>query len=67
MSTSFQISFPEVTLGIEEIWPDGDAPFSPTTEDVIAKMKETSEFASTVVDRWNLFRGDFEVNGRPFK
>lgn len=31
-------------LTVSEIWPDGDAPENPTTEDVIAVVKKTGRF-----------------------
>lgn len=69
----FVISFPEVTLGLDEIWPDGDAPEYPSPEDVIEAMKAT-EYAHpmAVTSAWRLIdtlyiryegddKGDMEV------
>lgn len=51
----FVISFPEVTLGLEDIWPNGDAPEHPSPEDVIAVMRETERaHPTTVTTEWKL-------------
>jgi hypothetical protein len=54
-ASRFTISFPDVDLTLEDIWPNGDAPESPTPEDVIEVMKET-EYAHpmTVTSAWRL-------------
>jgi len=44
-----------VTLSIQQIWPDGDAPENPTAADVIAAIKESDEFSPLEALRdWNL-------------
>jgi hypothetical protein len=51
----FVISFPEVELGVDEIWPNGDAPENPTPDDVIAVMRETERaHPMTVTHEWRL-------------
>jgi hypothetical protein len=50
----FVISFPDVELTIDDIWPDGDAPDDPTPEGVIEAMKETDIRASKVTKQWDL-------------
>lgn len=40
-------------LDIEDIWPDGDAPENPTTEDVAAVMRGCGSKLS-VLDDWSL-------------
>lgn len=51
----FVISFPDMELAVDEIWPEGDAPENPTPLDVIEVMKET-EYAhpTTVAAAWLL-------------
>jgi hypothetical protein len=51
------ISFPDVELSIDEIWPiDGFVPDDPTPEDVIDAMRESEDHAlpTTVANKWNL-------------
>ena len=53
----FVISFPDVELSIDEIWPiDGFVPDDPTPEDVIDAMRESEDHAlpTTVANKWNL-------------
>jgi len=38
----FLFSLPPLGLGIEEIWPEGDAPDDPTVEDVWEQIRKTS-------------------------
>jgi hypothetical protein len=45
------------TLGLAEIWPDGDAPEHPTPHDVVAQMEKTR----MSVDEWNLRPDRIEV------
>lgn len=52
----------EASLSVNEIWPDGDAPENPTVEDVIAKIKQSSEFS--FMSDWN-FAQHVSVNGKP--
>jgi len=67
MSSYFQIEFSPVTLGVEDIWPDGDDPPSPSAEDAIAKMKEHNISAAGVINEWGLIPATFDVNGVPFR
>lgn len=53
--TTFTISFPDMDLALEDIWPNGDAPDNPTPEDVIEVMKETKyAHPMTVAKEWEL-------------
>lgn len=42
-----------VTLTDDQIWPDGDKPENPTTEDVAARIDDDGGFANVLND-WNL-------------
>jgi hypothetical protein len=46
----------EVSLGVDEIWPDGDAPDSPTIADV-AKLVDLCGGADRVLRDWDLDNG----------
>lgn len=53
-------------LSAREIWPDGDAPETPTVDDVIAAMRKDADHQSQfrwLADRWNLDIEDVEVTG----
>lgn len=51
----FVISFPEVTLSLDDIWPNKDAPDNPGPEDVIEAMRETEKaHPMTVATAWRL-------------
>lgn len=41
-------------LTVSEIWPDGDAPENPTTEDVIARVKDSCWSVRHLITDWNL-------------
>lgn len=58
---TFTVSFPSVTLSIDEVWPDGGAPENPTAEDVAARMQEDGGFHRVVRD-WNLL-SELDVDG----
>lgn len=60
-SPDFIISFPEIGLSIEDIWPDGDAPDDPNINDVIDVMKKSFS-PSDVAQDWNLIDSLY-VNG----
>lgn len=45
---TFEIEFPPVTLTIEEVWPDGDAPANPTAAQVAELLKRAG------LAEWNL-------------
>lgn len=42
-----------VVLGLDDIWPDGDAPENPTAEDVAALMRKCGS-KHRVLDEWDL-------------
>ena len=47
----------DVTLSVDEIWPDGDAPEDPTLQDVLKQIENTGHFGSdkhALLDDWNL-------------
>lgn len=46
-----------------DIWPDGDAPENPTTEDVIKAIKEVGSVRDLIRD-WG-FTIDVSVDGKP--
>lgn len=52
----------EVDLTINEIWPDGDAPEDPTTEDVIKAIRESTT-RHGFPDDWGLYP-NVEVDGK---
>lgn len=51
------------TLGIAEIWPDGDAPENPTTDDVIKALRLHGDYMDMIARAWNLELQDIEVTG----
>lgn len=54
MSKKFVISIVvDETLGIEELWPDGDAPENPTAEDVQLLIEDCGG-AEMIIRDWNL-------------
>jgi hypothetical protein len=63
---SFTISFSgECPLTLAEIWPDGDAPANPTSQDVVDRIKATcGDSLSAFFSEWNL-EGDVEVSITP--
>lgn len=67
MSVHFEVSFPAISLAVNEIWPDGDAPTCPSAEDVITKMKENGLSAVGVMREWYIMPDTFDVNGVPFR
>jgi len=43
------------SLSVDEIWPDGDAPENPTTQDVIRSMRERGDTdPGQIINDWNL-------------
>jgi len=50
----FIVSFPDVELSIEDIWPDGDAPEDPTPGDVLARMKLDCLFPIDLANEWSM-------------
>lgn len=54
--TPFVISFPDVHLTVDQVWPDGNAPENPTAADVVKEM-EAYGSALTVADDWRLIDG----------
>ena len=56
----FVISFPDVRLSVNDIWPDGDAPDNPTPDDVIEAMEGTGySTPASVVREWELIKSLF--------
>lgn len=54
MGKKFVISIiVDETLGIDQLWPDGDAPENPTAEDVICLIEECGGAVEIIRD-WNL-------------
>lgn len=49
-------------LDVDDVWPDGDAPENPTSEDVIKAIKEVGSVRSLVLD-WG-FTIDVLVDGK---
>ena len=54
MARRFILGLGDVALGVEDIWPDGDAPPDPTVEDVVARMQSTGCSAARLAAHWNL-------------
>ena len=44
----------DYTLSVDDVWPDGDAPKNPTTEDVIAVMKSDQVCTIDLITLWDL-------------
>jgi len=53
----------EAMLSVDEVWPDGDAPGNPTSEDVIAVMQKSRSVAR-LCNEWNLRIEGLEVDGK---
>ena len=54
MTKKFTVCYTlEVTLSIEDLWPDGDAPDNPTEEDVEALIESDGGFPQ-IIDDWSL-------------
>ena len=51
---SVHLEGPTFELEIDEIWPDGDAPDNPTTEDVVIAMRD---YGSRLIRDWALDDG----------
>lgn len=68
-SPKFVISFPDVELSLEEIWPNDDAPDLPAPEDVIKVMQQMHSLPVMLAAEWllidslNVRRQDEEPNG----
>lgn len=52
----------EHTLDLSEIWPDGDAPENPTSEDVVQAIEDSCSNVADLISDWNL---DCEVDVYP--
>lgn len=50
----FIVFFPECSLGVDDIWPDGDAPDHPTAADVVKRMRDCGGTARQIIGEWNL-------------
>jgi hypothetical protein len=63
MTKKFTITFSvDVTLTVDELWPDGDAPENPTV-DAVRELIEDSGGIFKVIDDWNLSdRDDYHVD-----
>lgn len=59
---SIELEFQE-NFTIEQIWPDGDAPESPTTQDVIDRINAGNWSVSSFVREWGLDPSVY-VNGK---
>lgn len=58
----FQIIYTvDVTLNLDELWPDGDSPENPTADDV-RKLIEAGGGILQVTDDWNLADRDAEYD-----
>lgn len=53
----------EATLSVSQIWPDGDAPNNPTTEDVFEQMRKSRSLYS-LCQEWGFDIEGVDVNGR---
>lgn len=53
----------EYVLGMDEIWPDGDAPDNPTAADVVEQMQKHGNSIHGVIGDWNLVPTEVEVFG----
>jgi len=52
---SFTITFDgSVTLTVDEVWPDGDAPANPTLLDVMRAIRKSTFSESDLIEKWNL-------------
>jgi hypothetical protein len=60
--TSFLLSFPDITLEVDEVWPDHDAPEHPTAADVVQQMRKTGS-VGRVLSEWALEPIEIEVFG----
>lgn len=62
----FRLDLGDITLAVEDVWPDGNAPANPTAQDV-ADVIDSCGGASCVVREWNLLDGISIVgNGEAF-
>jgi hypothetical protein len=43
----------EITLGVDEIWVDGDAPENPTAKDVVKLMQDDCCTVTALLSEWN--------------
>lgn len=53
----------EARLTVEEIWPDGNAPESPTVDDVLVEVRKAGSLYR-LASEWNLDLQGVEVNGK---
>jgi len=47
------VNSPTIELGLDQIWPDGDAPENPTAADVIAQMQQEGSVRDCIFE-WSL-------------
>jgi hypothetical protein len=58
----FRITFTvDVFLGVDAIWPDGDAPENPTADDVRELIEDEGGIVR-VIDDWNLAVCDYDYD-----
>jgi len=50
---AIEITFPDLTLSVSEVWPDKDAPAEITADAVLAVMRKHGSLRR-VIDDWNL-------------
>lgn len=55
VSRRFRVSFPDVVLLEEQVWPDGDGPEDPTAKDVVKVMEDYMPIWHLITD-WQLVR-----------
>lgn len=62
MSTPKYFSFEvrgSVSIGVDDIWPDGDAPENPTAEDVQREIAKSGDLCTAMLD-WSI-DDDFQL------
>jgi hypothetical protein len=50
----FVVSFPDVELTLDQVWPDRDAPENPTPQDVIEQMRSCTRSVQGIASEWCL-------------
>jgi hypothetical protein len=60
---TFTLSFPEITLDKDQIWPDHDGPEEPTAADVVRQMATSTGGVYQVLNEWALMPDSIEVFG----
>lgn len=62
VNEGFAVSLGVIYLTVDEVWPDGDAPESPTAKDVAEQMRKTGS-VERVLREWNMIPDDVEITG----